>query len=91
MGLDEYGIDERILQRMYDEWKAGTPKSELERRYLGKSGAHGKLFTGLVRRHLNIETERTHPLVKENQRLTVRLKDLEKENRELRAQLRLDI
>lgn len=91
MELEEYGIDKATLQRMYDEWRSGTPKSELERRYLGKGESHGKTFTALVRRHLNIETEKTHPLVKENQKLTVRLKELEVENKELKKQLRLDI
>lgn len=91
MDLSDYGIDLATLGRMYDDWKDGAPKSELERRYLGKSESHGKLFSGLVRRHLGVETERSHPLVKENRRLTVRIKELENENRRLRNQLQLDL
>lgn len=91
MELSDYGIDLVILQRMYDEWKGGAPKSELERRYLGKSESHGKLVTALVRRHLGIETEKSHPMVKENRRLTVRIQELEDENRQLRNQLQLDL
>ena len=76
---------------MYAEWKEGAPKSDLERRYLSKSGSHGKLFSSLVRRYLGIETERSHPLVKENRVLTQRIKELEQENQSLRNQLRFDI
>ena len=32
MELGDYGIDLPILRRMYEEWKEGAPKSELERR-----------------------------------------------------------
>ena len=91
MELGAYGIDLPTLRRMYEEWKGGAPKSELERRYLGKPGSHGKLFSSLVRRHLGIETERSHPLVKENERLTLRVEELEKENRRLRNQQQLDL
>jgi hypothetical protein len=67
--LDDYGIDRPTLERMYAEWKAGASKSALERRYLGRDGSHGKLFTSLVRRFLDRETEERHPLAVENERL----------------------
>jgi hypothetical protein len=67
--LEVYGIDSATLERMYEEWKTGTSKSALERRYLGRDGSHGKLFTSLVRRFLNPETEERHPLAIENDRL----------------------
>lgn len=92
MDLGGYGIDLPTLRRMYDEWRDGvSSKSELERRYLDKGESHGKLFSSLVRRHLGIETERSHPLVKENRRLTLQIKKLEDENEQLRNQLRLDL
>ena len=67
--LSKYGIDETTLRQMYEEWHSGTPKSTLEARYLGKSSSHGKVFTGLVRRYLGIETERRSSLASENKRL----------------------
>ena len=67
--LSEYGIDEPTLKRMYAEWQAGVPKSTLETQYLGKTSSHGKVFTGLVRKYLGIETERRSGLAEENQRL----------------------
>lgn len=83
MDLEEYGIDKETLQRMYSDWRAGASKSELERKYLGKGESHGKVFSSLVRRYLGIETERTHPLVKENERLTVEIERLKRENDQL--------
>lgn len=70
MELEEYGIDLATLNRMYDEWMSGGwSKSAIERRYLGKSTHHGKLFTKLVREHLGHETERPSPLAEEVARL----------------------
>ena len=68
-GLQDYGIDMEILQRMYEEWSAGAAKSSLEIKYLDRIGSHGKLFTSLVRTHLGIETERRSKPVIENERL----------------------
>mgnify|MGYP005851850433 FL=1 len=79
--LEDYGIDRATLQRMYEEWRAGKSKSFLERKYLGKSDSHGKLFSSLVRRFLGHETERRHPMADELQRLR-------NENAGLRALLR---
>lgn len=79
--LEDYRIDLPMLQRMYDEWRAGKSKSSLEQKYLGKPESHGKLFTSLVRRYLGHETERPH-------RMTDELKRLRNENARLRALLR---
>lgn len=67
--LSDYGITEEVLQRMYDEWRKGAKKSDLERRYLNKPESHGKVFTSLVRRHLGIETERKSALTEERDEL----------------------
>ena len=72
--LSDYGIDRATLQRMYDEWTSGVPKSTLEARYLGKTSAHGKVFSALVRKHLGIETERRSSLAEENERLRALLR-----------------
>ena len=69
MDLDDYGIDLNTLETMYEQWKGGVSKSELERRYLDKPESHGKVFSSLVRRHLGIETEKRSPLSKENTEL----------------------
>src|SRR5688500_11414115 len=79
--LADYGIDLTTLRRMYDEWKEGAKKSVLERRYLNRSEAHGKLFSNLVREHLGIETERRSSLAAENEVLRA-------ENQPLRKLLR---
>jgi hypothetical protein len=70
MPLEDYGLDLPTLEVMYSEWKVGgRSKSAIERRYIGKSTHHGKLFTKLVREYLHLETERTSSLKLENQRL----------------------
>lgn len=77
--LADYGIDRATLQRMYDEWVAGAPKSVLEERYLKRTTSHGKVFSSLVRSELGIETERRSPMASENDRLraeVARLRDL---------------
>lgn len=87
MDLDELGIDLAVVRRMYNEWSEGkASKSELERRYLNNGHSHGKLFSALVKRHLGVDTEQTHPLVKENRRLNMRVKELQEENERLRKQ-----
>ena len=53
--------DEEHVRRateMYERWQQGEPKSRLETEYFGKGTAHGKAFTGYVKRWLGIETER---------------------------------
>ncbi len=67
--LADYGIDLATLQQMYNEWKAGAPKSHLEEKYLHKTQSHGKAFSSLTRRFLGQETEGTHPLTTEVARL----------------------
>ena len=77
--LSDYGITRELLQEMYDLWCQGAKKSDLERRYLDKPESHGKLFTGLVREHLGIETERKSHLTAERDELVrevTRLKSL---------------
>lgn len=70
MELEDYGIDLSTLRAMYGEWSAGTfSKSAIERRYIGKTTHHGKLFTKLVRMYLGIETESRSPLAAEVERL----------------------
>lgn len=72
--LEDYGIDLPTLRRMHEEWQRGVPKSYLEEKYLKRTASHGKLFSSLVRRYLGIETERSHPLAEENERLRKLLK-----------------
>jgi hypothetical protein len=67
--LADYGIDRETLQRMYDLWRDGAKKSDLERRFLDKPESHGKLFSALVREHLGIETERRSGLTAERDTL----------------------
>ena len=47
----------RLAREMHERWQRGEPKSRLEIEYWGKGTAHGKAFTGYVRRWLGIETE----------------------------------
>ena len=47
----------RLAREMHERWQRGEPKSRLELDYWGKGTAHGKAFTGYVRRWLGIETE----------------------------------
>ena len=47
----------RLAREMHERWQRGEPKSRLEIDYWGKGTAHGKAFTGYVRRWLGIETE----------------------------------
>ena len=59
-GLDEELSDQehiRIATEMYERWQQGEPKSRLEIEYWGNATAHGKKFTGYVKRWLNVETE----------------------------------
>ena len=46
-----------LPERCNERWQRGEPKSPLELEYWGKGTAHGKAFTGYVRRWLGIETE----------------------------------
>lgn len=81
--LSDYGIDVATLRQMYDLWRQGHNKSELERRFLNKPGTHGKLFTSLIREHLGIETEQKSPLASERDALlreVARLKALLREH-----------
>lgn len=53
--------DEEHVRRateMHERWQQGEPKSRLEIEYFDKGTAHGKAFSGYVRRWLGIETER---------------------------------
>jgi hypothetical protein len=77
MPLDpRFGTDREkdLAFEMHRAWLNGTPKSDLEVRFLGTNRAHGKRFSGLIRKHLGIETERQHPLAAENERLRQLLK-----------------
>lgn len=67
--LSDYGITVDVLRRMYEEWRGGAKKSDLERRYLHKPESHGKVFTSLVREHLGIETEQKSHLTAERDEL----------------------
>lgn len=67
--LTDYGIDLPTLRHMYELWCDGAKKSDLERRFLNKPESHGKLFSGLVREHLGIETERRSGLTTERDEL----------------------
>ncbi len=60
-GHDEELPDEehiRIATEMYERWQQGEPKSRLEIEYWGNATAHGKKFTGYVKKWLGVETER---------------------------------
>ena len=48
----------RLATEMHERWQRGEPRSRLEIEYWGKGSAHGKAFSGYVRRWLGIETER---------------------------------
>jgi hypothetical protein len=74
--LEDYGIDIETLRRMYNEYESGVPKSQLERRYLGKPESHGKVFSALVRKYLGVETEKRSTLAVENARLKRLLRSL---------------
>jgi len=56
---DELSNEEhiRIATEMYERWRQGEPKSRLEIEYWGNATAHGKKFTGYVKRWLDVETE----------------------------------
>lgn len=59
-GLDEELSDQehiRIAAEMYGRWQQGEPKSRLEIEYWGNATAHGKKFTGYVKKWLDVETE----------------------------------
>ena len=47
----------RIATEMYERWRQGEPKSRLEIEYWGNATAHGKKFTGYVKKWLDVETE----------------------------------
>lgn len=67
--LSDYGIDLETLRHVYDLWRGGATKSELERPYLNKPESHGKLFSTPVREHLGVETERRSGLSAERDEL----------------------
>ena len=82
--LEDHGIDNRTLQKTFDEWKSGgSSKSELGPHYPGKTESDGKVFSSLVRRYLGKQTEKTHPLVAENIRLQRVVERLQAENEQL--------
>jgi len=56
--LNDLGIDIETLRELYDLWCNGATKSSLERDYLRAPQSHGKLFSRLIREHLDIETEK---------------------------------
>ncbi len=84
--LDAIGLTHKTVERMYEEWKAGAAKSELERRYLGKGESHGKLFTALVKQ-LGIDMEQPSALREQIERLREENVRLRAENEELRLGL----
>ena len=60
-GLDQELPDQehiRIATDMYERWQQGEPKSRLEIEYWDNPTAHGKKFTGYVKKWLGVETER---------------------------------
>lgn len=61
MSDHEQLTDEQHVQlatEMYERWQKGEPKSRLEIEYWGNPTAHGKAFSGYVKRWLGVETER---------------------------------
>ena len=70
---------EAQLMDLYGRWERGEiSKNDIERRYFGDPKSHGKAIT-MAWRQLGIETEKTHPLVEENERLRERLRELGEE------------
>lgn len=67
-------LEVSLARDMYRVWVQGMPKSVVEERYLGTDKAHGKRFSNLVKKHLDIDTEREHPLAAENARLRALLR-----------------
>ena len=65
---------------MHAEHLRGVLKRYIELKYRGKTVSHGKLFSSPVKRYLCHDTEHTHPLALEVERLR-------DENRRLRALL----
>ena len=85
-----YGIDLQTLERMYLDWRDnGVPKSVVEARYLRTRRFHGKLFSRLVRKYLDVETQKQHPLTARLALMEHELKRLRVENEALRWQLSL--
>lgn len=70
---DSYGL----AFRMYDRWLKGESKNKIEREMLDDPKSHGKAFSRIVREELGIETEDEHPMIVENKRLKLRIKELE--------------
>lgn len=62
-------ITNRELSQWFGQWVRGDrTKNEIERTELNDPASHGKKITRLWR-EMGLETERTHPLVIENERL----------------------
>ena len=74
--LGAYGTDLDTPRTMYKLWRSGDKRSDLERRFLGKPESHGKLFIGLVREQLGIETETKSPLKAERDVLVAEVAQL---------------
>lgn len=62
-------VPKRVARRLYREWREGRSKNDIERKEFNDPYSHGKLATKIFREVLGIETEETHPMVKENRRL----------------------
>ena len=76
MAAEELTEDEhrRVAQEMHDLWKAGARKSQLEIDFWGNTGAHGKAFSGYVKRWLGVSTEGKSKQSEELERLRAQLR-----------------
>lgn len=76
VAADEMTDDEhrRVAREMHDLWRAGARKSQLEIDYWGNTGAHGKAFSGYVKRWLGVSTESKSKQSEELERLRAQLR-----------------
>lgn len=51
------------LRAWYVEWVEGTPKSHIEKQYLGDDSSNGQHISRLWREQLGIETVKVHPAI----------------------------
>jgi hypothetical protein len=68
--MDDDEIEHHQLFHWWYEWRyRGRAKNDIERHELMDTKSNGKRMSRLWRERLGKETERVHPLVRENRRL----------------------
>jgi hypothetical protein len=63
-----------VADEMYERWRAGEPKSQLEIEYWSRPTSHGKAFTAYVKKWLGLETEKKSLQAKRLERLEALLR-----------------